>query len=141
MKEYWDIAVVLGACRNNIFEEVHREHLPFGSLEKRLGASDTFDWLHSAFRGYAANDIVYVSAHPGINAKGVPWGGFNANERFYKVCDVWLSAWDWSVGASLPEEVAKVAVDRSNLHIKTQIKTGADQEKKPESETVKTLVS
>lgn len=110
MKEYWDIAVVLDACRYDVFKEVYREHLPFGSLEKRVGASDTFDWLHSVFGGNEVNDIVYVSAHPGINGKGVSWGGFNANARFYKVYDVWLSAWDWSIGTSLPEEVARVAV-------------------------------
>jgi hypothetical protein len=110
MKEQWDIAIILDACRYDVFKEVYRKRLPLGRLEKRQGASDTFDWLHSVFYGNEANNIIYVSAHPGINAKGVPWGNFNASKCFYKVYDAWLNAWNWRIGTSLPDEVAKVAV-------------------------------
>ena len=116
MEEQWDIAIVLDACRYDTFKEVYREYLPLGKLEKRIGASDTFDWLHSAFSGSRTNNIIYVSAHPGINSKGVAWGGFNANERFYRVYDAWLSAWDWSIGSSLPDKVARIALKTISKH-------------------------
>lgn len=121
MKEQWDIALVLDACRYDIFEEVHKEYLPSGKLEKRIGASDTFDWLHSVFNGSKTNDMVYVSAHPGINGKGVAWGDFNANERFYKVYDAWLTAWDWNIGSSLPGGVAEVAAKAISHHIDRRV--------------------
>ena len=81
MTEHWDIAVILDACRYDAFKDVYRRYLPPGRLEKRLGASDTFDWLHSVFNGNGSYDIIYVSAHPGINGKGVAWGpGFNPED-------------------------------------------------------------
>lgn len=116
MEEKWDIAIVLDACRHDIFREVYRDYLPTGKLETRLGASDTFEWLHSTFdvNSRGLDNIVYVSAHPGINSKGVPWGCFNAAEKFYKVYDAWFSGWDWKIGSSLPSEVAKIAVKAIN---------------------------
>jgi hypothetical protein len=65
--------------------------------------------------------MVYVSAHPGINSKGVQWGDFNAQEKFHKVYDAWLSAWNWNIGTSIPEEVTKVAIQaiNENLNKKT----------------------
>jgi hypothetical protein len=110
MKEEWDVAVVLDACRYDAFKEIYRKHLPAGKLEKRVGASDTLDWLRSVFNGTTKNNLVYVSAHPGINSKGVAWVDFNAVEHFYKVYDAWLSAWNWNIGTSIPDDVAKIAV-------------------------------
>jgi hypothetical protein len=109
IKEQWDIAIILDACRYDVFKEVYEKYLPAGKLEKRFGASDTLDWLRTVFNRNEMNDVVYVSAHPGINSKGVEWLDFNATKRFYKVYDAWLSAWSWSVGTSLPREVADVA--------------------------------
>ena len=109
MEERWDIAIVLDACRYDVFKEVYLEFLQRGHLEQRLGASDTFDWLHSAFNGNGTSNIVYISAHPGINGKGVQWGGFNARERFHEVIDAWLDAWNWDLGSAAPAEVARIA--------------------------------
>jgi hypothetical protein len=109
MKEQWDIAIILDACRYDVFKEIYEKYLPVGRLEKRVGASDTLDWLRTVFNGNTMNDAVYISAHPGINSKDVEWVDFNATKRFYKVYDAWLSAWSWSIGTSLPREVAKVA--------------------------------
>jgi hypothetical protein len=109
MEERWDIAIVLDACRYDVFKEVYLGFLPSGHLEQRLGASDTFDWLHSAFNGNGTNNIVYISAHPGINGKGVWWGDFNAKERFHQVIDAWLDAWNWDLGSAAPAEVARIA--------------------------------
>jgi hypothetical protein len=111
MTEHWDIAIILDACRYDAFKDIYRRYLPPGKLEKRLGASDTFDWLHSVFNGNGSYDIIYVSAHPGINGKGVAWGGFNAGEEFYKVYDAWITGWDWKIGSSLPDEVARIAIE------------------------------
>ena len=109
INEQWDIAIILDACRYDVFKEVYEKYLPVGKLEKRFGASDTLDWLRTVFNGDRMNDFVYVSAHPGINSKGVEWVDFNAIERFHKVYDAWLSAWSWKIGTSLPMEVAEVA--------------------------------
>jgi hypothetical protein len=114
MKEQWDIAIVLDACRYDAFKEVYEKYLPVGRLEKRFGASDTLDWLRSVFKGNVMNNVVYVSAHPGINSKGVEWVDFNAIEHFYKVYDAWLSAWNWHIGTSLPDDVAEVAINALN---------------------------
>lgn len=111
MEEEWDIAVVLDACRYDTFQEIYRWYLPSGRLEKRVGASDTLDWLLSVFNEEAGRDnMIYVSAHPGINSKDVAWVSFNANGRFFKVYDAWVSGWDWEIGTTLPSEVVKIAV-------------------------------
>jgi hypothetical protein len=110
MKEQWDIAIVLDACRYDVFKEVYAKHLPAGRLEKRIGASDTLDWLRTVFNGNVMDNVIYVSAHPGINSKGVDWVDFNAIEHFYKVYDAWQSAWNWNIGTSQPDYVAEVAV-------------------------------
>jgi len=110
MNEKWDIAVILDACRYDIFQKTYEEYLPYGRLEKRVGASDTLDWLLSVFNGETECDnMIYVSAHPGINGKDVAWASFNANGRFYKVYDAWVSGWDWEMGTTLPSEVVKIA--------------------------------
>jgi len=111
LKEDWDIAVVLDACRYDTFKEIHRQYLPSGRLEKRVGASDTLDWLLSVFNEETGYDnIIYVSAHPGINGRDVAWLSFNANGRFCKVYDAWVSGWDWEIGTTSPSEVVKIAV-------------------------------
>jgi hypothetical protein len=109
MDERWDIALILDACRYDIFKEVYMEYLSSGCLKKRIGASDTFDWLHSVFNGNGTKNTVYISAHPGINSRGITWGNFNAKETFHKVYDAWLDAWDWDLGSSPPDKVARIA--------------------------------
>lgn len=121
MEEQWDIAIILDACRYDIFKEAYEQYLPSGKLEKRAGASDTFEWLHTVFNGGRASNIVYVSAHPGINSKGVAWGNFNASERFYRVYDAWLDAWSWRLGSSLPNKVARIAVNAIAEHPKRKV--------------------
>jgi hypothetical protein len=111
LKEDWDVAIILDACRYDTFKEVYEQYLPSGKLEKKCGASDTLDWLYSVFgKDGREHNVIYVSAHPGINSKGVAWGFFNANKKFYKVYDAWLNGWDWKIGTALPEEVAKIAI-------------------------------
>ncbi|MHA1712289.1 MAG: sulfatase-like hydrolase/transferase [Candidatus Freyarchaeota archaeon] len=117
MDEEWDIAVILDACRYDTFKETHKRYLPSGRLEKRIGASDTLEWLTSVFNdGTLYNDVVYVSAHPGINGKDLAWGSFNANGRFCKVYDAWVNGWNWMIGTTLPGEVFKVAVQARKEH-------------------------
>ena len=88
MEEEWDVAIILDACRYDTFKEVYRKYLPKGKLEKRIGANETLDWLKKNFNDY--HDVVYISGHPGINSFGIPWGGFNARDKFHKVIDVWF---------------------------------------------------
>jgi hypothetical protein len=116
MEEQWNVAIILDACRYDVFKDLYRHYLRTGRLERRLGASDTLDWLHTVFNSNKTKNTVYVSAHPGINSKDIPWGRFNACEKFYKVYDAWLSGWDWDIGSALPSEVAKTAIQAINEH-------------------------
>ncbi|UCH32412.1 MAG: hypothetical protein JSV05_03270 [Candidatus Bathyarchaeota archaeon] len=116
MKEEWDVAIILDACRYDTFKEVYKKYLPSGQLHKRIGASDTFDWLHSVFNGRKNNNLVYVSGHPGINGRNIAWGYFNATKKFYKVYDAWLSGWNWEIGTALPEEVTKIGIQARKTH-------------------------
>lgn len=117
LKEKWDVAIILDACRYDTFKKVHDEYLPSGRLQRRFGASDTLDWLYSVFGKDGRNDaIIYVSAHPGINGKGVPWQFFDANEKFYRVYDAWLNGWDRKIGTALPNEVAENAIQARKRH-------------------------
>lgn len=110
MKEEWDIAVVLDACRYDSFQKIYKHYLPLGRLEKRFGASDTINWLISVFSEKTwCDNLIYVSAHPGINSRGIPWVYFNANGKFFKVYDAWISGWDPEIGTTLPNEVVKIA--------------------------------
>jgi len=111
MNEKWDIAVILDACRCDTFKETYEEYLPSGRLEKRVGASDTLDWLISVFSGKRRyDDIIYVSAHPGVNGEGVAWVSFNAHEKFYKVYDAWFTGWEWKMGTTPPDEVTETSI-------------------------------
>ncbi len=108
MEEEWDVAIILDACRYDTFKEVYRKYLPKGKLEKRIGANETLDWLKKNFNDY--HDVVYISGHPGINSFGIPWGGFNARDKFHKVIDVWLSGWSDELNTTLPSMVSNTLI-------------------------------
>jgi len=110
LEEDWDVAILLDACRYDMFKKVYRKYLPKGRLEKRVGANETIEWLYKNFPKKHYPDIVYVSGHPGINSLGVPWGRFNAKEKFAKVYDAWLYGWDKRIGTTRPEAVRKMAI-------------------------------
>lgn len=108
LEEEWDVAIILDACRYDSFKKLYKKYLPKGKLEKRLGASNTSEWLSNVFKKYH-NDIVYVSGHPGINSiiNSKHWC---AKDKFFKIYDVWDIGWDEKLNTTKPVYVKKVAL-------------------------------
>jgi len=114
VEEDWDNLIILDACRYDSFENLYRDYLPDGKLEKRRSrGSSTLDWLKNNFTG--KYDITYISANPHINSYGIPLSKLNKNcsyswkatEHFSKIIDVWNLGWDERLRAVKPEEVNK----------------------------------
>lgn len=108
----WDVLIILDACRYDYFEKLVWNYLE-GKLKKVMSpASHTIPWVKKVFSNRYYDDIVYVSANPFINSK-VSVKGFNAQEHFYKVIDVWDWGWDRRLGTVPPWKVnfaAKIAM-------------------------------
>jgi len=66
MKEKWDVAIILDACRYDTFLKFHELIGQPTELESRIGATYTLEWLRQVF-GKKKWKVVYVSGHPGIN--------------------------------------------------------------------------
>jgi hypothetical protein len=115
MEEKWDYLIILDACRYDYFQKVYGNYLR-GTLRKaRSPASATSEWLKKMFtRRY--NDVVYVSANPYINSRGVDVVGFDARDYFHKIVDVWDSGWNDVVGTVPPEEVNAAAITATLMH-------------------------
>lgn len=110
INEEWDVAIILDACRFDSFKKLHGEFLENGKLEKRLGFSETVDWLKNSFPADKYLDIVYVSSNPFVNSRGVKKEVFNASKKFAKVYDVWDWGWSGELGTVPPEEVTATAI-------------------------------
>lgn len=106
----WENLIILDACRYDYFEKVYKDYLN-GVLKKAISPGRaTQEWLREIFGDNRFDDIVYVSANPHINSRGIEVEGFNAREHFYKVIDVWYQAWDSSLETVHPKEVNKAAL-------------------------------
>lgn len=115
LKEEWDYLIILDACRYDYFKSEYRKYLT-GSLEKVYSvASETAEWLNKVFKGRYDN-VVYVSANPYVNSKGVSVKGFDARKHFYKVIDVWDWGWDKKLQTVHPREVNKAALIAAKLY-------------------------
>lgn len=114
MEKDWDHLIILDACRYDYFEEVYDDYFE-GKLKKAISpASDTEEWINTVFEEKYDN-IVYVSANPLINSKGLggefqKWEPFKAHEHFYRVIDVWDSGWDKELEMISPEKVNEAAI-------------------------------
>ena len=98
----WDYAIVLDACRYDVFRDVYEDYLD-GSLEKRTSvASSTPEWASKTFTD--EHDLAYFSGNPFINDLGIPlnelkWGAssgyeWTATDHITNIIDVWQSGWD-----------------------------------------------
>lgn len=118
----WRYLIILDACRYDYFEKVYWEfpELRQGKLIKVTSpASATAEWLLKTFQGRECKDIVYISANPYINSKGIVYLGFNPRPiiaRFYKVIDVWDWGWDEILGTVHPREVNKAVLIALSLY-------------------------
>lgn len=114
MEEDWDHLILLDACRYDYFEKIYDDYFE-GELKKVLSpASDTEEWINTVFEE-KYDDIVYVSANPLINSRGVEgefqkWKPFKAHEHFYRVIDVWDWGWDKELEMIPPDKVNEATV-------------------------------
>ncbi len=111
MDERWDHLVILDACRYDYFEKIYEEYLS-GKIRFALScASDTREWIKRTFRN-RHDDIVYISANPHINSKGVDVANVRVDprEHFHRIVDVWDFGWDERLGTIPPEQVNQAAL-------------------------------
>lgn len=70
---------------------------------------NTPSWLRETWSSSFFEDILYVSANPFVNSKGIEKNGFDGAKHFGKILDVWEWGCEDSLGIALPEKVAKEA--------------------------------
>jgi len=105
----FDVLIVLDACRYDVFQQVVYEYLD-GVLKPVLSpASVTMDWLKRVWGGNVWRDVIYVTASPMINKRGL-LPEFDARGRFLDIVEVW--DWGWS------EELSTVPPDKVNLGVR-----------------------
>ena len=94
------LLIILDACRADIFEELglHR----FGDYKRVWSCgSHTIDFLENCFpEDYY--DIVYVTANPHINTKGI---FFPVHKKFRRIIELWSIAWDKQIQTVHPNMV------------------------------------
>ncbi len=111
----WEYAIVLDACRYDVFADVYDEYLD-GTLEKRRSpGSSTPEWATRTLTG--ALDMAYFSGNPFINSLGIPlnelkWGAscdyeWTATEHLATVVDVWQEGWDDTLGTVPPDSMTE----------------------------------
>lgn len=98
----WDNLIVLDACRADLFEKTidfDRENY------KRVisKGSSTIEWLEKNFKGRKFYDTIYVTANPYVSLK--------VSDSFYKIIEVWKTAFNEEVGTVLPRDVMKYALE------------------------------
>jgi len=107
LDEYWDVLIILDACRYDYFKENYKDFIRGGKLRKKISvATRTGEWLKKTFTE-KYDDIIYVSGYPGVNSKGLgKENGFNS-KRFFKVVDVWDYGFDEALQIIHPVEINK----------------------------------
>jgi hypothetical protein len=75
-------------------------------------------WLRNVFRGEPHYDIVYISANPIINSRGIRSWDFDPQLwiRVHRIIDVWDFGWDVNLKTVHPREVYKAAIVASKLY-------------------------
>lgn len=100
----WDNAIVLDACRYDLFAAVHSDCPLPGRLDRRRSAaSGTPDYLTENFANDPFYDTVYVTANPYVNTE-LP------TKTFHAVDPVWADGWDEELGTVRPEVVRNRAL-------------------------------
>lgn len=108
--EEWKLAIILDACRFDLFEELGTSHLNNGVLESRHSiASTTTEWLRRTFGNDTHHDIVYVTANPIYTIED--WVGTDLTDHFHEVINVWDDGWDDEFETVLPETMAEATIE------------------------------
>jgi len=89
----FDALIILDACRYDVFSEVVYKYLD-GRLDLVVSpGSTTIEWLKHTWGNSLWKDVVYVSASPLVNKRGLI-EAFDARNRFLDVIEVWDWGWD-----------------------------------------------
>ena len=115
----WDYAIVLDACRYDVFSDVYDDYVE-GTLEKRQSrGSSTPEWATRTLTGDL--DVAYFSGNPFINSLGIPlnelkWGAscdyeWTATDHLGSIVDVWQEGWDDSLGTVPPDSLTDSFAD------------------------------
>lgn len=116
-KANWDCLFVLDACRFDYFEKVYEDYISGELLKVKSPGSSTGDWLKELFGGRSFDEIIYVSANPFVNSKGVEvYGGFNGIKHFHEVIDVWEMGWDDQLKTIPPGRVGRATRVARAMH-------------------------
>ena len=113
----FDILIILDACRYDIFENIVWDYLDGELIAVRSPASVTIDWLRETWSDRKWNDIVYVSASPMVNKRGLIHE-FDARKHFYDIIEVWDRGWDEKLSTVPPSSVniaTKLAITKYRL--------------------------
>lgn len=105
----YDLLVVLDACRYDIFSQIIYKYLDGYLIPVKSPASVTIEWLRNVWSNRYWNDIVYVSASPMVNKRGLI-RDFDARKTFLYIEEVWDWGWD--------EELSTVPPNKVNFAIK-----------------------
>ena len=113
----FDILIILDACRYDIFENIIWDYLDGKLIPVKSPASVTIDWLKEIWSDKKWNDIVYVSASPMVNKRGLI-REFNARKYFHDIIEAWDHGWDKRLSTVPPSSVniaAKLAITKYRL--------------------------
>jgi len=116
----WRYLIILDACRYDYFKKLYASYssLQDSKLEKVISCgSSTSEWLRCTFENKICNDIIYISANPYINSKGICMEYIDLKHyHFYKIIDVWNFGWNEKLGTVHPKEVNKAALIAIKLY-------------------------
>lgn len=116
----WKYLIILDACRYDYFAKLYKNYFSedkvVSFVKLKTYARDTREWLHKNFDGKKYDDIIYISANPLINSKGIlpKKRAFDARKHFYKVIDVW--DYGWKNGVVPPDEVNKAVIVAKGIY-------------------------
>jgi len=108
-ERHYDLLIILDACRYDVFSQVVHRYLDGYLIPTKSPASVTIDWLREVWGRRCWKDVVYVSAAPHVNKRGL-LREFDARKSFLYIEEVWDWGWD--------EKLSTVPPNRVNLAVR-----------------------
>lgn len=108
LNEVWDYAILLDACRYDVFEEINTFD---GNLQKKQSiASHTSEWIKKGIkRKYC--DTIIITANPKLSKYKLKEYTGESN-RFYKNVPAWDLGWDDELKTVPPWHMLEIAIKR-----------------------------